>query len=134
MIKLILTGALFMLTPADGEWVTARGERVTKPCESDFVNQRMRMPRGCVAPQAGVLLTRDYFKALELDKVERDKLLEGKDEIIKSLEGRVRELEAKMRITAVESDEKPITPLVPLSLGVGLGLVGCTMARLGGLR
>lgn len=135
MLKQVLASSVFMLAPTEGVWVTKEGEQVIKPCETDFVNQRMRMMRGCISPQAGVLLTRDYFVSLETDKVERDKLLEGKDEMIEVLEGRVKALEAQLKLLAVRQEpEMGMPSYISMPIGVGIGFIGCSLISMAGAK
>ena len=133
--KIVLAlSAIFMMSPTEGEWVTSKGDVLMKPCESVFINRRMRMPRGCVAEVAGVLLERDYFVALETDKVERDRLLKGKDEQIRVLKDRVRALEGQQRLLITESSHTADMPTyLAIPLGVGLGIMGCSVISKRGL-
>ncbi len=118
-----------------GEWVNEQGKIELKVCDQELVNERMRMPRGCVAPLAGVLLTRSYFMRLEMDKVERDKVVEGQEELIKQLKQRIADLEIRAKIAVVEPEcscPSTISPYITATIGVGVGVLGCGLIK-GGL-
>lgn len=81
MVRSGLLSLIMILTPAPsgGIWIKSSGEEISAPCPQALSDDEpTRLPRGCQAPQAGVLISRSLFKrnAGELAELraERDQL------------------------------------------------------------
>ena len=79
MVRSGLLSLIMILTPApSGIWIKSSGEEISAPCPQTLSEEPARLPRGCQAPQAGVLISRSLFKrnrgALAELRAERDEL------------------------------------------------------------
>lgn len=80
MVRSGLLSLIMILSPApSGIWIKSSGEEISAPCPQALSDDEpTRLPRGCQAPQAGVLISRSLFKrnAGELAELraERDQL------------------------------------------------------------
>lgn len=127
MIKYLLA-AILACSPSQGVWVTKSGDEVIEPCPTKFENSRMKMPRGCVAQAPGVLLTRDYFMALELDKVRNEEKIKQLEEERSMLEHRLSNVELGLSLCVGQPEKEcpsTVSPLISVPLGVGLGFAAC---------
>ncbi len=62
MVRLGLLSTLLILTPApsSGLWTTGNGDVIEAPCPISL-EDKARLPQGCQAPRAGVLITRTEY-------------------------------------------------------------------------
>ena len=62
MVRLGLLSTFLILTPAPstGLWPTGEGEVIAAPCPVTL-DEKARLPRGCEAPEAGVLISRATY-------------------------------------------------------------------------
>lgn len=102
MVRLLVSLALCTV-PLTGEWETKSGVVVEKPCPRLIeMLDRARLPQGCVAHQAGVWLSRDYYTQLELKNVKLKQDVETARKTAEILQKRVNDLETQLRITTVD--------------------------------
>lgn len=101
MVRSGLLSLLMILTPApSGIWVKSSGEEISAPCPQTLSEaEPARLPRGCQAPQAGVLISRSLFKR---NRGELAELRAERDELEKQLaEERKRHTELKVHVRAL---------------------------------
>lgn len=63
MVRLGLLSLIMIMSPTPtGIWVKSSGEEIEAPCPLELVaGAPARLPRGCEAPRAGVLISRDHY-------------------------------------------------------------------------
>ncbi len=138
MVRSGLLSLIVILTPApSGVWIKSSGEEISAPCpETLSENEPARLPRGCQAPQAGVLLSRSLFtrnrgELAEL-RAERDELkrqLTEETAALKRLQSDVRGMIAEHELTlnalkALCSTEHCPT-FKPAAIGAAITLSAC---------
>jgi hypothetical protein len=139
MVRSGLLSVLMILTPApSGVWVKGSGEEISAPCpETLSADEPARLPRGCQAPQAGVLISRLFFKrnAGELAELraERDELKRQLTELRaerRQLETDIRGMIAEHELAlnalkALCSTEQHCPALKPAAIGAAITLSAC---------
>ena len=62
MVRLGLLSTLLILTPtpSTGLWTTGEGDVIEAPCP-EVLDDKTRLPKGCRAPRAGVLISRTEY-------------------------------------------------------------------------
>lgn len=106
MVRSGLLSVLMILTPApSGIWVKSSGEEISAPCPQTLSeDEPARLPRGCLAPQAGVLVSRSLFKR---NLGELAELRAERDELKKQLaEERKRHGELKTHVRALIAEHE----------------------------
>lgn len=106
MVRSGLLSLIMILTPApSGVWVKSSGEEISAPCPKTLSeDEPARLPRGCQAPQAGVLISRSLFKR---NRGELAELRAERDELKKQLaEERKRHGELKAHVRALIAEHE----------------------------
>ena len=122
LISILLLGWQSTYT---GNWRDADGTLRDVPCPESF-EERARMPKGCVAKEMGVWLSREYYtqlvvnlSRLKKEKEERQKLLKLKEDRIKSLE-----LQLKLKVVAPAPAPSCFTEILSTTI---LTTAGCVV-------
>ena len=139
MVRSGLLSLIMILTPApsSGIWIKSSGEEISAPCPKTLSeDEPARLPRGCQAPQAGVLTSRSLFKrsAGELAELraERDELKKQLNEERKrhgALKIHVRALiaEHELALNALKATctTQTCPQLKPAAIGAVISLSAC---------
>jgi hypothetical protein len=102
MIKTILLSIPIIFSASVGVWVNTDGTEKTVPCPLTFDDDRIRIPKGCIAHKPGVWLGVDRYRNLEVELAVLRGRVQAKDVEIKALEARVDSLTSQLLVcTAV---------------------------------
>lgn len=138
MVRSGLLSVLMILTPApSGVWVKSSGEEVSAPCpETLSADEPARLPRGCQAPQAGVLIARSLFtrNAGELAELraERDELKRqlgeetaARRQLETDIRGMMAEHELALNALKALCSTEHCPALKPAAIGAAITLSAC---------
>lgn len=138
MVRSGLLSLIMILTPApSGVWIKSSGEEISAPCpETLSEDEPARLPRGCQAPQAGVLLSRSFFKRNQGElaelRAERDELkrqLTEETAALKRLQSDVKGMiaEHELALNALKAlcSTEHCPTLKPAAIGAAITLSAC---------
>lgn len=118
-----LFAPLLLLTGSMGVWINTDGERVEVPCPpASEYGSRTRLPAGCRAEVAGVWLSVERYRELEINLAKREADLEAQATIVQELKSQINSCQSQL-LVCMAAPPCPSCPsaFVPLTQGALLG-------------